>query len=144
MTENKTRISFYLRDYTVRVFTSALRALDKPKYIRFLINPDTLKMAMTEHRQKEFTSFRVSRKIFEDSKDKSFRIHSKKFCVLIANRMNWDPDRSYWVEGRIYPEQKVVVYDLTSAKEIVLGTGRRKRRKATTSPKRKTLDNSDD
>ena len=47
MTENKTRISFYLRDYTVRVFTSALRALDKPKYVRFLINPDTLKMALS-------------------------------------------------------------------------------------------------
>ena len=63
MPENKTSISFYLRNDTVRVFTSALRALDKPKYVRFLINPNTLKMAMTEYGQKEFTSFRVSRKI---------------------------------------------------------------------------------
>lgn len=138
MIENNTRISFYLRDYTVRVFTNALRALGKPKYVRFLINPDTLKMAMTEHRQKEFTSFRVSRKIFEDSKYKSFRIYSKKLCVLIANRMNWEPDRSYWVEGRIYPDQKVVIYDLTSAKEIILGTGRRKRRKAKTTDPRQS------
>lgn len=138
MTGNNTRISFYLRKNTVRVFTSALRALDKPKYVRFLINPDTLKMAMTEYWQKEFTSFRVSRKIFEDSKGKSLRIRSKKFCDLIANRMNWDPDRSYWVEGRIYPDQKVVVYDLTSAKEIVLGTGRRKRRKAKASASRQS------
>ena len=144
MPENKTRISFYLKDDTVRVFTSALRALDKPKYVRFLINPNTLKMAMTEYGQKEFTSFRVSRKIFEDSKDKSLRIISKKFCTLIANRMNWDTDKSYRVEGLIYPEQKVVVYDLTSAKEIVLGKGHRKRRKATASPKRKTLNTSDD
>jgi len=126
MPENKTRISFYLRNNTIRVFTSALRVLDKPKYVRFLINPNTLKMAMTEYGQKEFTSFRVSRKIFEDSKDKSFRIMSKKLCTLIANRMNWDPNKSYWVEGRIYPEQKVVVYDLTSAKEILLGMGHNK------------------
>lgn len=136
MTENKTRISFYLRKNTVRVFTSALRALDKPKYVRFLINPDALKMAMTEYWQKEFTSFKVSRKIFENSKDKSFRIRSKRFCDLIANRMHWDLDKSYWVEGRIYPDQKVVVYDLTSAKEIVLGTGRRKRRKSKSSASR--------
>ena len=91
---------------------------------------------MTESFQKEFTSFKVSRKIFENSKDKSLRIRSKRFCDLIANRMNWDTEKSYWVEGRIYPEQKVVVYDLTSAKEIVIGTGRRKRRKAkTTAPR---------
>ena len=133
MPGNKTRISFYLRINTIRVFTSALRVLDKPKYVRFLMNPNTLKMAMTEYDQKEFTSFRVSRKIFEDSKDKSFRIMSKKLCTLIANRMNWNPEKSYWVEGRIYPEQKVVVYDLTSAKEILLGTDKHKRRKTTTS-----------
>ena len=138
MTENKTRISFYLKKDTIRVYTSALRALDKPKYVRFLINPNTLKMAMTEYGQKEFTSFRVSRKIFEDSKDKSLRLSSKKFCTLIANRMNWDTEKSYWVEGRVYPDQKVVVYDLTSAKEIVLGTGRRKRRKSKSSASRQS------
>lgn len=136
MPGNKTRISFYLRNNTIRVFTSALRVLDKPKYVRFLINPNTLKMAMTEYDQKEFTSFKVSRKIFEDSKDKSFRIMSKKLCTLIANRMNWNPEKSYWVEGRIYPEQKVVVYDLTSSKEILLGTDKHKRRKETTSTSR--------
>lgn len=144
MPENKTRISFYLKKDTIRVYTSALRALDKPRFVRFLINPNTLKMAMTEYGQKEFTSFRVSRKIFEDSKDKSLRLSSKKFCTLIANRMNWDTEKSYWVEGRIYPEQKIVIYDLTSAKEIVLGKSHHKRRKAKTSPKRKTLNTSDD
>lgn len=120
MAGNNTYMSFYLRSDTFRVFTGALRVLDAPKYVRFLVNPDTLKMAMIEYDQKEFTSFKVSKKILYDSRRNCLSIRSKKFCVLIADRMKWDRSKSYRVEGKIYPDQKVVVYDLSSAKAIKL------------------------
>ena len=122
MPGNKTYISFYLPRHTLRVFVKAIRALEEPTYVRFLINPETLKMAMENYGKKEFTSFRVSRRMIEDSNSSSLRIHSKKFCDLIARRMNWDFGKGYRVPGTIYPEQNVVVYSLSEAQEIPLKT----------------------
>lgn len=118
MPENSTFISFYLPRNTFRVFIKAIRALEKPTYVRFLINPDTFMMAMEDYGEKKFTSFRVSRKLLEGSRSDSLRIHSKKFCELIARQMKWDMRKSYRIEGKIYPEQKIVVYSLMSAQEI--------------------------
>lgn len=56
---NDTFISFYLSSNTFRVSTRALRVLNAPVYVRFLINPDKNLMAMESYYRKEFTSFRM-------------------------------------------------------------------------------------
>lgn len=116
--KNDTYLSFYLPRYTFRVFIKAVRALEKPTYVRFLVHPKTLKMAMVEYGEKSFSSFRVSRKILENTRSDSLRIHSKKFCDLVAERMNWNTGKCYRVPGMIYPEQRLVVYNLADAQEI--------------------------
>ena len=118
MARDNTYISFYLSDGTCKVFTNAIRTLGNPKYVRFLINPVTLAMAMEEYGEKTFTSFKISKNMLGGRNCHGLRIYSKKFCDVVATRMGWDPKKSYRVPGFIYPEQKLVIYDLTSAKEI--------------------------
>ncbi len=115
---NKTYISFYLKSNTVRVFTSSVRKIGSPKYVRFLINPKTNRMIMSSYDKKEFTSFRVSRKVLSDSKYSSLRIRSMRFCRLLANQFGWDVNKSYRIPGLVILNQELVVYDLTGAKEI--------------------------
>ena len=118
MATNNTFISFYMKKYTFRISTRAIRVLDNPVYVRFLINPDKNLMAMESYDKIELTSFRIRRSILEDSKYHSFKIASKKLCTLLARRMNWKTDRSYRIPGKIHPEKKIVIYRLEEAKEI--------------------------
>lgn len=114
---NKTYISFYLKNSTIRVFTSSVRKIGSPRYVRFLVNPETNKMAMTSYDKKEFSSFRVSGKVYLDSKCSSLKICSKKFCTLLSNRFGWGENKSYRIPGEVFPKEKIVIYDLTEAKE---------------------------
>lgn len=125
---NDTFISFYLSSNTFRVSTRALRVLNAPVYVRFLINPDKNLMAMESYYRKEFTSFRIKRKVLLDSKYHSFRIISKKLCVLLARQMDWNPRKSYRIPGTIYPDKKVVIYQLEGAKELPEKTASNKHR----------------
>jgi len=108
-------MSFYLARNTFRVFTDAVRRIGHPGYVRFLIHPDDLRMAMEAYGKKEPTSFKVPQRLFSDSKGTSMRIHSKPFCHLLAGRMGWNTARSYRVPGEIFSEQQVVIFDLSQA-----------------------------
>ncbi len=114
----KTVISFYLSSNTLRVSTKAIRELDSPSYVRFLVNPDKELMAMESYDRKEFTSFRIQKKVLLDSKSNSFRIRSKKFCQIVARQMGWDAGKSYRVPGNVYHNLKVAVYRLEEASVI--------------------------
>lgn len=111
----KTHLSFYLAYNTFRVFTDAVRHVGCPGYVRFLINPDDLRMAMEAYDKKGLTSFKVPGKLFSDTKGTSMRIHSKRFCHLLADKMGWDVTRSYRIPGDIFPRQQVVIFDLSQA-----------------------------
>ncbi len=110
-----THMSFYLAHHTFRVFTDAVRRIGCPGYVRFLMNPGELRMAMESHDKKELTSFKVPHNLFTDTKDTSMRIHSKRFCQLLADKIGWDMTKSYRVPGEIFPRQQVVIFDLSQA-----------------------------
>lgn len=112
---NETFIAFYLRDYKFRVFTKSLRDIGMPYYVRFLANPDKAMLVMQAYDKKELTSFKVSRKVFLDSRSSSLRIGSKPFCSIIAKMMGWDMNHSYRIPGIIYPNQHLVQFDLSKA-----------------------------
>ena len=44
--ENKTYVSFYLKDGVAHVYAEAIRFLGQPNYIRFLLNGDGTSMIM--------------------------------------------------------------------------------------------------
>ena len=115
--DNRTFISFYLRSDSIHIFVKALRKIGNPRYVRFLINGDDLKMVMQPHDRKEFISFRVPASIYGDKREprKAFQVRSRAFCALMAARLEWDTSLSYRVPGEIYPNQKIVRYDLNKA-----------------------------
>lgn len=114
----KTHMSFYLDRSTFHVFTNAIRRVGSPPYVRFLINPDNLCMAMESYDKKGPTSFSVPPKLFSDSKGTSMRIQSKRFCCLLADKMGWDETKSYRVPGHIFSKQQIVIFDLSQAVEL--------------------------
>ena len=111
----KTHLSFYLAYNTFRVSTDAVRHVGCPEYVRCLINPDDLRMAMEVYERKGLTSFKVPEKLFSDTKGTSMRIRSKPFCYLLASKMGWDMTKSYRIPGDIFSKQQVVIFDLSQA-----------------------------
>ena len=110
---NQTYISFYLKSNTIRVFKSSIKAINAPMYIRFRINNETNQMIIEPYNKKKFTSFRVPQNLFDV--EGSMELHSKSFCRIMSNRMKWDYNRSYRIPGKIYLEQKIIMFDLSQA-----------------------------
>ncbi len=118
-------LSFYLGSDTIYIFCSVLKRMGRPTYVRFLIDADTMRLAMQPFHKKEFTSFRVPKALYVDRPGKhvSFRIHSRAFCQLVAVKMGWNADRSYRIPGTVYSKCSTACFDLTGAKEIHAGGG---------------------
>lgn len=116
--QNDTNISFYLPHNTVRVFKKALLGIGAPQYIRFMINPDDMKMIMQAFDRKTFISFKISQKMRTAGNGESLVFRSKGFSTLIANKMGWDKTHSYRIPGKVYPTQHLVQFDLSQAEVI--------------------------
>ena len=54
---SQTFLSFYLRSSTIRVFNAAVRSIGQPRFIRFMLNTDTMQMVMLPAYKKDFQSF---------------------------------------------------------------------------------------
>ncbi len=116
--ENKTFISFYLKTSTIRVFKRSIRTIEYPTYVRFLIHPEKLQIAMTAYNKKELTSFRVSLDLLNDEPNASLCIHSKKLCGMVARKMGWQAGKSYRVPGNRLAGKKAFIFYLEEAFEV--------------------------
>lgn len=116
-------LSFYLGSDTIYVFYGVLQRLGRPTYVRLLINPGTMQLAMLPYHRKEFTSFRVPKALYGDPPGRraGFRIRSRAFCQLLAAKMEWDADKSYRVPGEVYPKCFIARFDLERGREINAG-----------------------
>lgn len=110
-------ITFYLYSNAIRIFKKTIRGLSSPKFIRFRVNPDGTSMLLEEYDRITLTSFRIPKNI-EDT-DGNMTVYSKAFCRLMAYKQGWNVEKSYRVPGKVMQHQKVVVFDLTKAVEIV-------------------------
>lgn len=112
-----TYISFYLRSNTIRIFKKTIRGLGMPKFIRFRVNPEGTSMLLEEYDRITLTSFRIPKNI--DEVEGSMEVHSKAFSRLMAFKQGWDVERSYRIPGKVIKHQKVAVFDLTQAVQIL-------------------------
>jgi len=94
----------------------AIRALDQPNFLRFLLNADGSSMIMEPYHKLEFQSIRVPKDI--DRNLRRCRFRCAKLCRLFTYALNWDPQMTYRIPGKIIPAQKIVVFDMTQAKII--------------------------
>lgn len=115
----ETFISFYLRSSTIRVFNAAVRKIGQPRFIRFMINPDTMQLAMLPAVKKDFQSFRVPKGLYSSHVgNDAMQVHSQKLCRALAFQLGWELDRSYRVPGKVFEEQQIARFDLCRASVI--------------------------
>jgi hypothetical protein len=115
----KTYISFYLRTSTIHVFNAALRKIGQPPFVRFMINPDTMQMAMIPANKKDFQSFRVPKGLYSNrAGNDAMKVHSQKLCRALASKLGWEVSQSYRVPGKVFEEQRVIRFDLCQASMI--------------------------
>ena len=111
-------LSFYLKTSTIRVFNRSIKKIDYPHFVRFLIHPTKLQIAMTAYYKKELTSFRVPRNLLNGDPRACLSIHSKKLCGLVARKMGWEDGRSYRIPGEMLQSKKAFVFYLEDAVEV--------------------------
>ena len=85
-------------------------------YIRFRINGETNQMIIEPFDKKKFTSFRVPQNLYDETG--GMALHSKSFCRIMANRMKWDINHSYRIPGKVYEDQRIILFELSLAKMI--------------------------
>ena len=114
-----TFVSFYLSGGRLHIHPEALRKIGCPPYVRFLLSEDGKSMIMEPYTRKVFASMRVPKGLYTKS-DKRSRMEVKcaPFCRMMAHHLGWDPYSSYRILGKIYPNQKIVKYDLDTAYAI--------------------------
>ncbi|MBQ6481655.1 MAG: hypothetical protein IJI45_11100 [Anaerolineaceae bacterium] len=112
-------ISFYLRSNVIRVFVSAIRKIRQPRFIRFMLNTETMQLVMIPADRKDFQSFRVPKGVLNPgTKRQNMAIHSQQFCHLLSERLGWNENYSYRVPGTVFAEQNLARYDLSKATVI--------------------------
>lgn len=111
-----TYISFYLRNNRIHIFIDALRGLDSPKFVSFLIDEAGNNLVLIPYNKKDFYSHRVPLSVYQGKK--GLELTSIRLCRLLAKKFSWDINKSYRIPGIIYSRQKIVIFDLQKAISI--------------------------
>ena len=76
-------------------------------------------MIMEPYNRKVFASMRVPKGLYEQSVKRSrMEVKCAPFCRLMAHHFGWDEKNSYRIQGRVFPGQGIVKYDLHTAYAI--------------------------
>lgn len=116
--DEKTSISFYLRANRIHVFKSSIRLIGMPKFIRFRVNYTENKLLIEPYFKRSFTSFRVPERQMNDTRG-GMELSSMGFCRILARQLGWDIGQSYRIPGKIYEKERVIIFDLSKAAQIV-------------------------
>lgn len=113
---NGVHISFYLRTSRIHIFTETLRLIGCPERICFLISVDGQALLMRAHRNRDLTSHRVPRDVYDGRR--SFEISSWKLCEILAKLHGWDLKHSYRIPGVRLQDRYSVRFSLAEAEVI--------------------------
>ena len=76
-------------------------------------------MLIEPYFKRSFTSFRVPKREIDDNKHGGMELSSMGFCRILARQLGWDINYSYRIPGKIYEKEKVIIFDLSKATQIV-------------------------
>lgn len=114
--EIRTGISFSMKRRRVLIYRSSLRALGMPSNIRFLLNMKQKKVAVQACEAIDRDSFKVP-EIIDGGKDQ-YEISSVNFLKMVYKLAGWDNDGTYRISGVVYPENRLVEFELGDAVKI--------------------------
>lgn len=109
-------ISFYLKANRIHIFVDALRGLDSPSRICFMVEESGKTLLIAPYEKRDFKSIGVPPEVYSGTS--CMEVCSMKLCRIIAGLHDWDMNRSYRIPGKIYADQKVAIFSLTEAEVI--------------------------
>ena len=110
-------ISFSLKRRCVLIYHDTLRALQKPEFFRFLINEGEKKLAMEVCGYGD-DGFHVVPNFKERDSKNSYEIYSLEMLRMVYAVCGWDAGDTFRVIGQLYPEERIVEFDLKEAQLI--------------------------
>ena len=107
---NEPSITF--NNYKVSLNTASIKKLPDVRFVQFLVNPDSQKLAVRACDEDDKDSF-----MWCNDKRKPRQITCKVFFAMIADMMGWDPIHRYKFLGHIIKtkEDTIILFDLKSA-----------------------------
>lgn len=108
-----TYLSLYGKCGKIHVFKSSLRALGYPRFIRFRLNPDG-RILLEPHDRISLTSFRVPKRI-DGVEAEQMEVSTTALIRAVFREFNFDLSKSYRLEGKLYEEQRVAIFNIASA-----------------------------
>lgn len=111
-----TYLSLYGKCGKIHVFKACLRALGYPRFIRFRLNPDG-RILLEPHDRISLTSFRVPKHI-DGVEAEQMEVSTTALIRAVFREFNFDLNKSYRLEGQLYEEQRVAIFNIATAKRI--------------------------
>lgn len=111
-----TFISLYGKCGKIHIFKSTLRGLGYPKFVRFRLNPDG-RILLEPHDRISLTSFRVPKHI-DGIEGEQMEVSTTALIRAVFHEFKFDLSKSYRIEGKLYKEQRVAIFDISSANII--------------------------
>ena len=112
-----TTISVDLKKFRIRVFKSALHQIGTPDFIQLLVNPDDMVVAIRAV-DKEHTNdqtHKVSKKMYNKNVEFYSRAFFDRLCSICGDL---EKGSTYRLYGRVYPEQRALLFPLKTIKTI--------------------------
>ena len=113
-----TYISFYLRVGRIYIFIDAMRQIGCPTRICFMVDDRGEHLIVRPYEKRDLKSHYVSPENYHTDKP-NVRISSIRLCNALATIRGWDRNYSYRVTGKVYPNDKIVVFDLKQAEPLI-------------------------
>lgn len=111
-------ISFGLKWSKIMIFHKTIVALENPKYIFFMLNLKKKQLAVVASNHKTRESFKVPEYLCEEEFEWCFKICSQPLVSHIYEYCAWNPNTTYRIDGIVYPEQRLVEFNLNTATSI--------------------------
>ncbi len=111
--ECRTGISFSMKRRRVLIYRSTLRSLGTPRNIRFLLNMKKQRVAVQACEAIDRDSFKVPE--FADGSKDQYEINSVNFMNVLYRLAEWDREKTYKIEGMVYPDNRLVEFRLQNA-----------------------------
>ncbi len=114
----ETGISIYFRTSTIHIRKKTLYDLERPSYIKLLID-ETGKYAAIQSSEKSSYAFKLHYDNSEKQLAERCYLRSKRLMKYISHVAEiTDLDQSYWFSGELHEDGKTVIVDLSRYKVI--------------------------
>ncbi len=97
----------------IRIHKTTLKNMGKPDYIQLLVNPTTGSFVICPANGDEEQIHRI---YWSKIVDNSYELYSKYLIEKLNEvNINWNPEGSYRILGRILPKQNIAVFNMADA-----------------------------